>query len=107
MCVPKNMLQGSVRVLIRNLHASALAGEIIYFVEVEGAKALDLHVTQNKVTGEFTGSLKSTLSGKNAMSKWVDAGKSNLGGVRRPIERERKAHQFNNFFHIWASRSRL
>ena len=58
------MLQGSARVLIRNLHSSTLEVEIIEFFEVEGVKALDLHVTRRKLIGNFTGLLKATLLGK-------------------------------------------
>ena len=32
------------------------------------------------------------------MKKWLEDKKVNLGGVRRPIERERKAHTCNNCF---------
>ena len=63
-CIPNSMLQGSARVLIRNLHSSTLAVEIIDFVEVEGVKALDLHVTWRKLIGNFTGLLKATLLAK-------------------------------------------
>ena len=40
--------------------------------------------------------MKATLLGNNIMNKWLDDKKANLGGVRRPIERERKAHACNN-----------
>ena len=80
------MLQGSARVFIRNLHATALAGELIDFIEVEGVKVLDICMIRNKITGKFTGLLKATILGNNVMNKWTNEGKANLGGLRRPIE---------------------
>ena len=32
------------------------------------------------------------------MNKWLEDKNANLGGVRRPIERERKSHACNNRF---------
>ena len=53
---------------------------------------------RNKETGNFTGLIKAILLGNNTMHKWIENEKANLGGVRQPIERERKAQKHNNCY---------
>ena len=96
--IPKNILQGCAKVFIRNYNATTSAEEIVTMIEEAGVRVVDLYLIRNKQTGHFTGLVKSTLLGNKIMNKWLEDKKANLGGVRRPIERERKNHACNNCF---------
>ena len=55
-------------------------------------KHLKISVTiRNKLTNRFTGLVKATLLGNSVLNKWMTERRANMGGVRRPLERERKA----------------
>ena len=97
--IPKNLLQGSARVVMRNFNAENQSWEIIDAIEEAGVKVLDLYMIRNKTTQYFTGMIKVTLLGNRTMNTWLETGKANLCGVRRPIERERKALKCNNCYH--------
>ena len=85
------MLQGSVQVFIMNLHINTRAWQIIKFLENAGVKVMDIYMIQNEISGKFRGLVKTTLLGNNVMDNWLENGKAILGGVRRPIKRERKS----------------
>ena len=86
------------KVFTRNYNAITSAEEIFTTTEEVGFRVVYLYLIRNKQTGYFTGLMKATLLGNNIMNKWLDDKKANLGGVRRPIERERKSHACNNCF---------
>ena len=96
--IPNNMLQGCAKVFIRNYNTTTSAEEIVTTIEEAGVRVVDLHLIRNKKTGYFTVLVKATLLGNNIMNKWLEDKNANLGGVRRPIERERKSHACNNRF---------
>ena len=96
--IPKNMLQGCAKLFIRNYNVTTSSEDMVKTIEESGVRVLDLYLIRNKQSGYFTGLVKATLLGNNIMNKWLEDKKANLGGVRRPIERERKAHAFNNCF---------
>ena len=96
--IPKNMLQECAKVFICNYIATTSAEEIVTNIEESGFRVVDLYLIRSKQMGYFTGLLKATLLGNNIMNKWLENKKANLGGVRRPIGRERKAHACNNCF---------
>ena len=83
---------------MRNFNAETQAWEIIDVIEEAGVKVLDLYMIKNKTTNYFTGMIKVTLLGNRSLNNWLETGKANLGGVRRPIERERKAQKCNNCY---------
>ena len=94
--IPKNQLQGSANIFVRNLNTNSTAKDIVGMIEEEGVKVLDLYLIRNKMTSRFTGLAKAVLLGNSIMNKWINEGRGNLGGVRRPMERERKAKKCNN-----------
>ena len=53
---------------------------------------------KNKTAGYFTGHAKAALLENAVINKWLTENKANLGGVRRPIERERKSLTCNNCY---------
>lgn len=88
--IPRNLLQGSARVFMRNFNATTQAWEIIEAIEKEGVKVLNIYMIRNKQTNYFTRLTKVTLLGNNTMNKWLKNEKANLGGVYRQIEREKR-----------------
>ena len=65
-------------------------------IEEAGVRVVDLYLIRNKQTGYFIGLVKATLIGNNIMKKSREDKRSTLGGVRIPMERERKVHACNN-----------
>ena len=96
--VPKNMLHGSAKIFIRKMHAQSTADEIVNMITEEGTRVIDMYRILNKETGNFTGLVKVVVLGNKEVNKWIMEGRVNLGGVRRPIERERKPRTCNNCY---------
>ena len=92
---PKKQLQGSANVFMRNLNTNSTTRGIVRMIEEEGVKVLGIYLFQNKMINRFTGLAKVVLLGNSTMNKWIIESRANLGGVRRSMERERKAKKCN------------
>ena len=59
--IPRNMLQGSAKIFIRNFISSTVVEEITTTIDEEGVKVIDMYLIQNRETNYFTRLVKVML----------------------------------------------
>lgn len=61
------MLQGTAKIVIRNLNTKTKTAEIIKSIKSSGVQLVQLYMLKNKISGKFTGIIKATLIGNDIL----------------------------------------
>ena len=99
--IPKNLLNGTARLMIRNFYFGTTAMDIVKMIQAQGVEVVDLYMLRNDY-GTFRGSVKITVRGNDTVQYILDQRRILLKGVYRPVEPQTKMKNCNNCgkFHL-------
>ena len=86
--LPKPLLRGTLRVIIKELPIDYDADDIMDAMRAEGVEILEMYIFKNG-HGSQTGTIKVTVKGGNKVKEWVERGKGEIKGARILVERQR------------------
>ena len=86
--LPKTMLRGTVRLIIKNLPSDYEAEEVAEALRNEGLEILDMYMFKN-ANGYTTGTVKVTVKGSDKVRDWLEKERGEVKGVRIQVERQR------------------
>lgn len=88
--LPKTVLRGTTKIIIKNLPIDYEASDIVEALLDEGVEAVELYMFKNS-RGTPTGTVKAVVKASNMVKKWLDNRRGEIRGVRVPVERQRAA----------------
>jgi hypothetical protein len=86
--LPKPVLRGTAKIVIKNLPIDYDAEDIVEALQEEGVEAVELYMFKNSHNSP-TGTVKATVKGSNKMKEWLERGRGEIKGVRIGVERQR------------------
>jgi flagellar biosynthesis GTPase FlhF len=88
--LPKSILQGTVRMVIKNLPIDYDADDVVDALREEGLEILELYMFKNS-RNQTTGMVKATVKGSTKVKEWLERGRGEIKGARVGVERQRAA----------------
>ena len=86
--LPKPVLRGTAKIIVKNLPIDYEACDIVEALRDEGVEALELYMFKNSYDSP-TGTVKATVKGSNRVKEWLERGRGEIRGVRIGVERQR------------------